>query len=241
MNTVTRMYLISEYQYKRNILRPSVTRRMLNKNLPTETKVKFINDMLARSGEKYDQAILQQYPSNSQQYEHSSAHSRSDFIVSEEDSVPDPSTEQSEDEFSSKPIYETMISDIPMTSTPAPPTKQYPVTPYPKDSPTTSQEGSSKKQRKKRELELAIRSIDGLVNEKNQILDLNGQPIFHSKLSEIIDYFRKIATNKRVPNGYLRVTHALMLHKPESKKLIQNKKILSSWEMPLEWSQIMKS
>ena len=246
MNTVTRMYLVSEDQYKRNVLRPSITRRMLNKNLPTETKVKFINDMMARSGEKYDQPIYPQYEANSsqsEQYAPTSTQSRSDFIVSEEDSSPEPQFETGEDQSSSKPVYETMISDYPMTSTPAPSAKQYPITPYPKESPSESlsKETSATKARAKRELELAIRSIDGLVNENDEILDLYGNPIFHSKVDKIVDHFRVVVSNKRVPNGYLRVAHALMLHKPAIKKLIANKKVLSSWGMPTEWSQIVKS
>lgn len=53
MNSVTRMFLVSEDQYRRNMNRPTVTKKVLNKKLPIETQVRLLNSLRAKKNDEF--------------------------------------------------------------------------------------------------------------------------------------------------------------------------------------------
>lgn len=214
MNTVTKMYLVSEDQYKRHVLKPSITRRMLNKNLPTETKVKFINNMLARTKDQYleprtEYMDNQREPSESSEFESAFSH--------------DPSNET---------LIDTKSDDttLPISSPSRVAVEKVRYTPYP----------VSKKSDSEEKLTALIKSIPNLVHSNNKIINESGVPLNASSLSEIVNFCLSVGTRTKLPNGSKRVLAQLRTKYPNAISLIKNTKAIEFME-DIKWEDLTKN
>ena len=249
MNSITRMYLVSEDQYKRNVLRPSTTRKMMNKNLPIDTKVKFINNLINRKPDNYwvpnsfnpggfdqsiDQTTNQSIDQTIDQPADQNSQSTSEQEQSSYESLPYQSLPQNE--LMGEPVNESKVEDStlivagPSTSTPVQPKRSFPKTPYSEQPTQKVLPTSSQKKKQKQQLELVLRSRKDLINSKGQILDDSGKVINNSDVTRMVEYLRKTHSgpNAKAPNGYNAVIYYFLHNRIDISSLTINKKAKSS-------------
>uniref|UniRef100_A0A158P4B9 Uncharacterized protein n=1 Tax=Tetranychus urticae TaxID=32264 RepID=A0A158P4B9_TETUR len=71
MNSVTRMFMVSEDYFRRNCEKPTVTNRLLNTNIPLDTQIKLLNDFVSRTKDNFPNqpATSFQYKDEPKDYE----------------------------------------------------------------------------------------------------------------------------------------------------------------------------
>lgn len=221
MNTVTRMILIPEDQYRRGHTRPTPIKRILNKNLPYQIKLNMLNhpkkkedaltkflDLLTKSIEKKPDV-----------------QSKAETPRMDQSSIGQESYYQDVGEVENL-AERSIIPPAVITSTPKPSKKlPDPIVPstllqFPDNSPKHHNLIT-------KELENKLRSIPNLVNTNNQVLKDHGEVIRRSNVAEIVSYLRTKSPKTRAPDGYAYVISKIAEH-PSIDNLILNKNTLES-------------
>lgn len=201
MNSITKMVLISEDQYRRKCMDNKEDsldiQPLLNANLPTDVKVKFINDLVLKRESKKPkpeaQPPLREDDENDGHQETESTVDDDDQFITPDTSTPkfqgDASTSRSElvDNMPASPVLKTRT----------------------------------------RALELGLRSLVDLVDDKGLILREDGSRIRNSKVKHVVDYLRSFADMKLSPPGAARVIDYISKERPALLSLVSNPSALS--------------
>lgn len=219
MNSVTRMFLVSEDQYKRNVYRPlSKAQKIMNRNIPVSTKVKFLNNMITKPTQGRDGNFLEflnkmvSKPSKEREghvleyQEVNSKKSDEPAVAYDDNGEEEMKSEQSIDNETMKwdshgatlfnpahppPQSNSFASSIqsPMQFAPIQSAMQTPSIHRPIELPLLPSSTSTPRPSfSPDKFEMALRNVDDLVDEAGAILTEEGEPIYASDIKKIVNH-----------------------------------------------------
>lgn len=229
MNTVTRMVLLSEDQYRRSFNKPSAAKRLLNKNLPIETKVNYLNTAIAKTNDNFPNLRSDNNQNKVQAILHAIAQSLENEKVEDTNinRTVDNTKQETEEVVESMQENDTqnmnyehqqlhsLGDEIPrpiFTSTPGP------------TQPLNFTDESSNQS-----LKQALRGIPNLLDRSSRIIREDGTIIRGSKLKTIVNYLVTKSPKEKKPNGYNFILDKIIYEYPLLFKHIKNRNAITAF------------